>query len=80
MPDLEREGVTVVHPPVGYRETPTIAIDTDLLCAARSRHRAYATVVVDMHTDAALRRAHATPGDTTLATHRSVLSALPTTT
>jgi hypothetical protein len=74
---LECEAVIVVHPLVGYRDTPTFALDTGRLCVALSRHRAHATVLVDRSTDATLRHAHAeAPGDTTLATQRYVLSAL----
>jgi hypothetical protein len=81
MQGLEREAVIVVHPLVGYRDTPMFAIDTGRLCVALSRHRAHATVLVDMSTDATLRHAHAeAPGDTRLATHRYVLNALLATT
>jgi AAA domain len=74
---LEREAVVVVHPLVGYRETPAFATDTGRLCVALSRHRTHATVLVDTSTDAVLRQAQAAaPGDTTLAVQRHVLAAL----
>jgi hypothetical protein len=38
MQGLERDAVVVVHPLVGYLETPTFAIDTGRLCVAPSRH------------------------------------------
>jgi hypothetical protein len=77
MQGVEREAVVVVHPLAGYRDTPPFAIDTGRLCVALSRHRAHLTVLIDVCTEATLRHAHTeTPGDTTLATHRSVLSAL----
>jgi hypothetical protein len=69
----EREAVVVIHPLVGYRDTPTFALDTGRLCVALSRHRAHATVLVDTSSDAVLQRAQA---DTTLARHRQVLSEL----
>jgi hypothetical protein len=74
---LEREAVVVIHPLVGYRDTPAFAIDTGRLCVALSRHRAHVTVLIDTSTEATLRHAQAeAPGDTTLATHRYVLNAL----
>jgi hypothetical protein len=77
MQGLEREAVVVVHPLVGYRDTPTFAIDTGRLCVALSRHRAHATVLVDTSTDSVLQQAQAeAPGDTTLDRHRHVLSEL----
>jgi hypothetical protein len=77
MQGVEREAVVVVHPLAGYRHTPPFAIDTGRLCVALSRHRAHLTVLIDVSTEATLRHAHTeTPGDTKVATHRSVLSAL----
>jgi hypothetical protein len=74
---LEREAVVVIHPLVGYRDTPAFAIDTGRLCVALSRHRAHVTVLIDTSTEATLRHAQAeAAGDTTLATHRSVLNKL----
>ncbi len=69
--------MVVIHPLAGYREAPAFAVDTGRLCVALSRHRAHVTVVLDVATDAVLRHALAeAPGNTTLATQRSVLTAL----
>ena len=76
---LEREAVVVIHPLAGYREAPAFATDPGRLCVALSRHRAHATVVADVDTNAVLRHAQAeTPHDTTLAIQRQVLAALRT--
>ena len=50
---LERDAVVVIHPLAGYREAPAFATDPGRLCVALSRHRAHATIVVDVDTDAA---------------------------
>jgi hypothetical protein len=74
---IEREAVVVIHPLVGYRDTPAFAIDTGRLCVALSRHRAHVTVLIDTSTEATLRHAHAeAPGNTTIATHRHVVGTL----
>ena len=76
---LEREAVVVIHPLAGYREAPAFATDPGRLCVALSRHRAHATIVVDVETDAVLRHAQAeAPHDATLAIQRQVLAALGT--
>jgi hypothetical protein len=76
---LEREAVVVIHPLAGYREAPAFATDPGRLCVALSRHRAHATIVVDVDTDAVLRHAQAeAPQDSSLAIQRQVLTALRT--
>jgi hypothetical protein len=71
---LEREAVVLIHPLAGNREAPAFAIDSGRLCVALSRHRAHATIVVDVDTDAVLHHAQAeAPHDTTLAIQRHVL-------
>jgi hypothetical protein len=76
----EREAVVVIHPLAGYREAPAFATDPGRLCVALSRHRAHATVVVDVDTDTVLRHAQAeAQHDQVLTTQRQVLTALRTT-
>ena len=55
---LERDVVVVIHPLAGYREAAPFATDAGRLCVALSRHRAYATIVVDNNSDlfSAMRR------------------------
>jgi AAA domain len=77
---LEREAVVVIHPLAGYREAPAFATDPGRLCVALSRHRAHATVVLDVDTDAVLRQAQAdAPHDSVLTMQRRLLSSLHTT-
>jgi hypothetical protein len=74
---LEREAVVVIHPLAGYREAPAFATDFGRLCVTLSRHRAHATIVVDVDTDAVLHHAQAeTPHDSALTIHRQVLEAI----
>jgi hypothetical protein len=74
---LEREAVVVVHPLAGYREALVFATDPGRLCVALSRHRAHATIVVDVDTDTVLRHAQAdAPHDSVLTMQRRLLSAL----
>jgi hypothetical protein len=74
---IEREAVVVVHPLVGYRDTPPFVLDTGRLCVALSRHRAHATVVIDTYTSVVLNNAMAeSPGDYSVAAQRHVLCAL----
>jgi hypothetical protein len=76
---LEREAVVVIHPLAGYREALAFGTDPGRLCVALSRHRAHATIVVDLDTDAVLRHAQAeAPQDSTLAIQRQVLAAIRT--
>jgi hypothetical protein len=77
---LEREAVVVIHPLAGYREAPTFATDPGRLCVALSRHRAHATIVVDVDTDTVLRHAQANaPHDSVLTMQRRLLSSLQST-
>ncbi|MBV9544057.1 MAG: hypothetical protein JOY61_06740 [Chloroflexi bacterium] len=77
MHGLEREAVVVIHPLVGYREAPACATGLGRLCVALSRHRAYATVIVDADADLVLAHAQReAPRDARLATQRHVLAAL----
>jgi hypothetical protein len=72
--------VVVIHPLAGYREAPPFATDPGRLCVALSRHRAHATIVLDVDTDAVLRQAQAdAPHDSVLTMQRRLLSALHTT-
>jgi hypothetical protein len=69
----------VIHPLAGYREAPTFGTDLGRLCVALSRHRAHATIVVDIDTDAVLRHAQAeAPQNSTLAIQQQVLAAIRT--
>jgi hypothetical protein len=77
---LEREAVVVIHPLAGYREAPPFATDPGRLCVALSRHRAHATIVLDVDTDTVLRHAQAdAPHDPVLTMQRRLLSSLHTT-
>jgi hypothetical protein len=77
---LEREAVVVIHPLAGYREAPPFATDPGRLCVALSRHRAHATIVLDVDTDAVLRQAQAeAPHDSVLTMQRRLLGSLYTT-
>jgi hypothetical protein len=72
---LEREAVVVIHPLAGYRETPAFTV-----CVGLSRHRAHATIVVDLDIDTVLRHAQAdAPHDSVLTMQRQLLSSLHTT-
>jgi hypothetical protein len=74
---LEREAVVVVHPLAGYREAPAFATDPGRLCVALSRHRAHATIIVDVETDRVLRNALLDdPHDAALAIQQRVLAEL----
>jgi hypothetical protein len=74
---LEREAVVVIHPLAGYREAPPSATDPGWLCVALSRHRAHATIVLDVDTDTILRHAQAdAPHDPVLTMQRGLLSSL----
>ena len=76
---LEREAVVVIHPIAGYREAPAFATDPGRLCVALSRHRAHATIVLDMDTETVLRQAQAdAPHDPVLMTQRRIISGLRT--
>jgi hypothetical protein len=76
---LEREAVVVIHPLAGYREAPSFAIDPGRLCVALSRHRAHATILLDVDSDTVLRHAQAeAPHDAALMTQRQILSSLRT--
>jgi hypothetical protein len=76
---LEREAVVVIHSLAGYREAPVFATDPGRLCVALSRHRAHATIVVDVDAVAVLHHAQAeAPHDTMLAIQRQVLASLRT--
>ena len=69
--------VVVIHPLAGYREALAFATDTGRLCVALSRHRTYATVIVDSDSDLVLRYALAQePNNTALAIQLGVLSQL----
>jgi hypothetical protein len=77
---LEREAVVVIHPLAGYREAPPFATDPGRLCVALSRHRAHATIVLDVDSDTVLRHAQAdAPHDSVLTMQRRLLSNLHTT-
>jgi hypothetical protein len=76
MQGLEREATVVVHPLVGYRDTPAFAIDTGRLCVALSRHRSHATVLIDTSTEAVLRCSQAESPVATLAAQQCVLNTL----
>ena len=70
----------MIHPLAGYREAPAFATDPGRLCVALSRHRAHATIVVDIDTDVVLHHALAeAPHDSALAIQGQVLAALRTT-
>ena len=74
---LEREAVVVIHPLAGYREAPSFATDPGRLCVALSRHRAHATIIVDVDTETVLRHAQSeAPHDRLLTTQRRILSSL----
>jgi hypothetical protein len=76
---LEREAVVVIHPLAGYREAPPFATDPGRLCVALSRHRAHATIVLDVDTDTVLRHAQADdPNDPVLIMQRRIISAVST--
>ena len=74
---LEREAVVVIHPLAGDREAPAFATDPGRLCVALSRHRAHATIVLDVDTDTVLRHAQAeAPHDSVLTLQRQILTSL----
>jgi hypothetical protein len=74
---LEREAVVVIHPLAGYREAPPFATDPGRLCVALSRHRAHATIILDVDTDTVLRHAQAdAPHDSVLTMQRQIISTL----
>jgi hypothetical protein len=74
---LEREAVVVIHPLAGYREAPPFATDPGRLCVALSRHRAHASIVLDVDTDTVLRHAQAdVPHDSVLTMQRRLLRSL----
>ena len=67
----------VIHPLAGYREALAFATDPGRLCVALSRHRAHATIVLDMDTETVLRQAQAdAPHDLVLMTQRRIISGL----
>ena len=69
----------VIHPLAGYREAPAFATDPGRLCVALSRHRAHATMVLDMDTETVLRQAQIdAPHDPVLMTQRRIISGLRT--